>query len=421
LGLKVNWLYDQQLFGAKKLELTTLPGVVVVSPSGNIEYARNTNDPEWGREFVAAVVRTQRGDSVATEMTADYQEYLDRYQKKLQLVSAARWVRTEGMPTLGEGIGQNDVKTVVGQRIWENQELTQPGNIYRSSNKQGDLILLAFDGWRTLCELDAQGKLLNRRSLDLPAGAAASSLRETRGTGKEKCFALFSILNRTVYLFDEDWKLRGQAESPRRDPILECEFATRNGREVLVAAFQNEGILTFDIDGQRQEKLLETPADSLAVHGDQLLVIRRGGAVAFDLKAPSLGEEGRALESSLQLTRFVRCGTMPGGCLAIGVDADSNWQVVDLTSQTSSWKPQLVGSQMFESLIEPGMGWTQNGKQNVVAADTFGQVHVLLDNGTKRGTLACDQGLGGIEVVQMGQELTIITSGTRGIMAWRVQ
>ncbi|MFO0036789.1 MAG: DUF2092 domain-containing protein [Planctomycetota bacterium] len=417
-GLACEWLYDAQFSGSQALKLETLPAAVVVGPDGKVEYAVGLQTDRWTERLEGAVRRVQRGDSVAAEMLGDYQAYLTRYKRRLQLVSAQKLLGPSTVPRAG---GENSPNAP--SRSWRvsvfSKELQRPGNLAlcQFDNQQQ---LLAFDGWQTLVRLDSEGKVLERIPLPLPAGVAVTNLRQGRDSTGQPLTAVWSLLGKELYLLDAAWKLRERvsfADNSTPDSILDCQLALNaEGKSVVWVAFQNAGLRVYDLEQKRWTSAFDRAVDSLAialpnwwgVSGDQLW---RG--------SPELAAQPVQLSSNL--ISYVHTNQAePGSCFVAGVSGDGIWELTRLDPQGAEKSHGLIGPQLFELPLDPGALLDLKGERQVVAwADSLNRVHLFDQNLQPLGTWTAPGLIEGLALLPEADGWVLLVSLANEIRAIR--
>ncbi len=409
LNLNVKWLFDQELMTAQSIRLVNMPAIVVVAKDRTIEYARSIAESGWATELQAALERTANGEKLSQEMTRDYEQFVERYKRKLQLVSARPLLGGDSLDSTPFA----SAKSLEFKEVWRNTELQQPGNIY-VARVDGRNKLFVFDGWRTICELNDVGKLTQRKELELPAGDSVSCLRFLQKVTESR-FAAFSVLGRNLTIFDRDWNLVKRVEADRDDRVLDCQFINENGGRILVA-FQKRGLISYNLAGEDAQTLATDSFESLAGLGKKVFAISAG--VLFELE-PSAGSAGKANPVDVDL-KFVRLAANDQGKLfGIAVDSNSNWQLATYDSIAKSWQRTLISSQIFESEIEPlALGGTD--MSTLALADTAGGIFVLDEKGMAVGHMDVRDTLHGVAILGPPEQSLIVVSSTKGVTVLRV-
>ncbi|MEQ1903630.1 MAG: DUF2092 domain-containing protein, partial [Pirellulaceae bacterium] len=400
LKLNVKWLFDQELKTAQSIRLVNMPAVVVIAKDRTIEYARSIAESGWAMELQAAIERTSNGEKLSQEMTRDYEQFVERYKRKLELVSARPLLGTESSAT----DPRSTAKALDSTQVWRNTELQRAGNVYVGLNK-----LFVFDGWRTICELDEAGKLIIRKVLDLPAGDGVSCLR-ILPTASEPKFAAFSVLGQNVSIFDKDWKLVKRIEADRGDRVLDCQFTNgQDGR--LLVAFQKRGLNSYNLDGEDPQLIAAESLDSLASIGNKIFAISAGALLELENAA---GSPGKAKPVPVDL-KFVRLAANHVGNLhGIAVDSNSNWQLATYDAIAQTWHKTPISSQVFENEIEP-LSLATWGPSRLVLADTSGGVFVFDAGGNVIGRADVKDALHGVAIIGPPEQPSIVTSSSKGV------
>ena len=410
LKLNMKWLFDQELTTAQSIRLVNMPAVVIVAKDRTVEYARSIAESGWATELQAAIDRTSNGERLSQEMTRDYEKFVERYKRKLELVNA-RHLLSDEPSAVAPSSTAKPLKTT---QIWQNTELRRAGNVYVGTTG-GQKKLFVFDGWRTICELDEAGKLLQRKELELPAGDGVSCLRILPNNSEPK-FAAFSVLGQAVTIFNKDWKVLRRIESDRDDRVLDCQFTADQGGRCLIA-FQKKGLNSYSIDDADPQLMALESFDSLACVGDKIFGISAGALLELENVE---GSVGKAKPVAIDL-KFVRLSANePGKLYGIAVDANSNWQLAtyDLTAQ--KWNRSPISSQVFENEIEP-LSLAISERSQLVLAETSGGVLVFDAGGNVIGRVDGRDNLHGVAIIGPGAQPSIVASSTKGVTVLRIE
>ena len=203
--------YDPQLAASTALGIKTIPTIGVMDADSKIQFAR-TLEKNWERDAKAAIERVAKGEDVAREMQTEYVRYLDSYHQQLTTVSAADLsgrLKT-GVAQVSANRNRSSIR-VRPQKDWKNSDFKKAGNLIPLQSKGANKIpntngFLVFDGWRTIVELDTNGRTKRRSELKLPVGEAANHIRVGTKANGQTCFAVFATLGDKVYMFDQDWR-----------------------------------------------------------------------------------------------------------------------------------------------------------------------------------------------------------------------
>ena len=417
-GLACEWLYDSQLSGSQALKLETLPAAVVVGPGGTVEYAVALQTERWPERLEGAVRRVQRGDSVSGEMLGDYQAYLSRYKRRLQLVSAQKLLA----PTESRVAGETPVANAA--RAWREtvftKALQRPGNL-AVHQLDGNQELLAFDGWQTLVRLDPGGAVQERITLPLPAGTAVTNLRVGRDATGQRLAAVWSLLGKELFLLDATWNLREQVSfefNATSDSILDCQLSSNAaGGPLLWVAFQNAGLRVYDLERKAWTSADERIVDSVAVSADSWW------GVSVDQLWRGSGEQAAQpiqLSSNL-VSRVLASDEGSAGCFAVGVSGDGIWELARLDRQGAELAVGLVGPQLFEQPVEPGVVLKLDGERQVVAwADSLNRVHLFDQNVQSLGTWSAPGPIEGLALLREDAGWVLLVSLAGEIRAVRL-
>jgi hypothetical protein len=367
------------------------------------------NTDRWTERLVGAVQRIERGEPVATEMLADYQAYLTRYKKKLQLVSAQKLL---GPAARRAEQNAGESESFHFKEATFSSELQRPGNLYlRDAN--GEVEVLAFDGWQTVVRLNAAGKVIERVKLPIPEGTAATCLRIGPNTEGQSLIAVWSVLGKEIFVLDSQWKQVSRlsfGEAENRDSVLDCHFSTQaDGRSVLWVAFQNNGLRAYDFESQTWSDSVQPTVESFALNEDGWI-----GVSDDRLWSGKRGDSPQAIETSNNVvTRIFR---RPGGMAvndfwSAGVAVDGSWELVQLKLDGAQLGTALIGPQLFEQPLEPAAYINRSGGEGVLAwADSLNRVHLFSDRLESLGTWSADEAIQGVALIEDGNATVLLVS-----------
>lgn len=408
--------FDAGAEAARLMEFSGLPAFIVVAPDSTIQYAGRFDDLRWAEKLTAAIQRIENGEQLADEMWQDYQDFIDRFHRKLQLVSAEN----------GQGITpRTTADSTPVRRLWSLTELARPGNI-QPHLLAPDRELLVFDGWRTLVRVSCEGEILGRVSPEIPIGEAASVLRQVVANGKP-CYALFAVGGRAVFIVDENWRRVASIQSDPASPdrVIDCQFVQERSLDQweLWVAFQNEGLVRFELSGQRIVGIDSAPVESLAARGASVGAIVRGNPI-FSTSDDLGAAIRRSLSSPAGPFQRVFCSsfsepTSPGNepYWATRSDATGGWQLV-IWQQGAERSVIEIGSQVFDTTLEPFAAGPASG--GVALADGLGNIHVLRENGESWASVAVGQPLNGVALIEHQGRWLVISATNHELTAWQI-
>ena len=379
--------YDAKLEASQAMRLKSMPAAVVIGADQTVQYAIGLGADKWKENLTAAVTRIVGGEKLADEMLRDYESFVSRYQRRMQLVSSEKLL---GEPT--DSNSRNASPKIVARTVWSCTELSRPGNLWVDSLSDTPK-LFAFDGWQTIVEMDLGGHVLNRHKLAIPDGVGVSCLRICNSADGKRWYGLFSVLGTGVYVFDRDWQLVAQVHSDETNPdhLHDCQFETDlvDGLPILVVGFQNEGLRQFELGNKKWSDLSATKIESLTVSQDSIFGIED----SYLVRIPASGGKPDVCDlGASQTLRVAAIAGMPlgtDGCLVTGVSADGQWQLSSVNGLNQLVSHATIGPQLFDNEVEPYCRLA-NGKSGGILgwADSLGKVHLMTDQLNELGAVS---------------------------------
>jgi outer membrane lipoprotein-sorting protein len=143
------------------------------------------------------------------------------------------------------------------KRVWVCSEVTRPGNLLVVPEDAGHDRVFVVEGAPSVAEIDAQGKLTARHTLDLPgaeSGAVAFLRTGIDGSGKRYFLGSTSGAQQ-VHLFDADWNRQVSFPEAGSHPgIADALLADLDGDgelEMAVGYLKEVGVHLVTLDGER--------------------------------------------------------------------------------------------------------------------------------------------------------------------------
>lgn len=408
-GLACEWLYDAELQGSRALQLETLPAAVVVNAEHQVEYAVGLSMDRWTERLIGAVQRIERGEPVSTEMLADYQAYLTRYKKKLQLVSAQKLL---GPAARRAEQNASEAATPILKGSTFSRELQRPGNLYlRQVNGQTEV--LAFDGWQTVVRMNTKGQVIERVKLPIPEGTAATCLRLGQADEGQPLVAVWSVLGKEIFVLDSQWKQivrLSLGDLENRDSVLDCQFSKEaDGREVLWVGFQSNGLRAYDFATQTWSKSVRSEVESFVLNETGWV-----GVAEDRLWSGRLGSDSQPINTSHNVvTRvFHRTNGEAGSDFwSSGVAGDGSWELVQLKFDGTQLATALIGPQLFEQPLEPAAHTIRKSGEQVLAwADSLNRVHLFNERLQSLGTWSSEEAIQGIALIEESDATLLLLS-----------
>ncbi len=425
---------DPGFLAGQAMDLDAWPVVAVVDRQGFLQFVKSIDESNVDAEEIRSVLRRVRsGDHVSVEMRREYEAFLDDYQQRLAAV------RIEQPETSG---GDQPVAPArlpefisVRQR-WTNNELNQPGAV-AARGFPGSDGLLVLDGWRTVRELDRNGNEIRQAEINL---APRESLSLIRAAGETSNWSIaWSIAGRGVRVIDD-----------RLQSVFAIDDATDREmvRDAMLTDWDDDGVVDLLVSYSRPrgtdryrlapdtkrpvaEPFVElTWRDSASAPGrdgrPRLVVCGDDGSLKQITRDVAGEPLVQSIECSLGSVTGVRAGRLDDNSstvCVIGTDARGDWQAVVLDDQLQERASAAIGSQHFDTQIEPmafaALAGSREGLWLIVARN--GSVRILETSGRVSDRWNLGFVPRGVELVTGENGCLAIFSSDKEVTGWEMQ
>ena len=402
--------YDQVLDASAALQLKALPSAAIVDSENRLQFAATLKGPDWNKAVEAAIDRISNGEDLASEMIHEYQQYLEKYHQELLANGAnPNGVANEALHQVSKST-RRKMKVV---QAWSTDQLKSPGNIL-VTHSDDQRQIFAFDGWRTIVELDDRGNVIAREELELPTGTGAGILRTTLDSNGRRWYAVFMKYGQIAYIMNSNWEL--VASYPQTNvafgKITDCQFARTDDAEVkLFVAFSQGGIHRMDLESRRNQTVSQQNVDSLGKRLD--LGVANGKLVEFWGSDP-------ASQQALQQWQFRRILQADDQTCGLAVAPDQNFYAVGLDGNLKQQWSISVGSQSFENQIEPLSVCVRSGTPVWAIADAEQGIHFVNHEGKWIGDYQSDAPIQGFDFHVSNRAISLYLATAGRITKWHL-
>jgi hypothetical protein len=423
---------DLEAFGDSLFHIEAQPTVVVLDAVGRVQIFQAGGSPELSSQLATIVARLQKGENIAEEIVHRAEEERQQYDKLV----ASGGPPPQAVMELPEAVikARSQPQKLKLRELWTCRELKSPGNVYAIAEGD-DARLVVIDGVRAMAELDQSGKLLARRELDLPAGAAVTYVRTARDADGKRWYAASAPLSPQVYLLDDQWQTqRTYPEQLSPAPVADVQLADLTGDDglVLYVGFVGEaGLHTVSLEGKpiRRNKtfpnvvsIAVAPADD--VNTPRLLLTGDDGTILginrFGNEQPpkTVGKWPIARIVAARFTGATQAafigmsGDRQGNALAVGCDAK-------LQEHWNYPLPPGIHQVPIEAITSGSLLPARAGEWIFAAPD--GSIHVVSEDGEFTDTWNYGAALTGIAAARLGKQRALIVATQEGVTAWGVE
>lgn len=434
--VEVPLLRDFELVGRDTFAIRNAPTLVVLGPTGEVQIFEEGVNPRLSQTLPVVIQRLQAGDDLAGEILADARKAQEQYAQNLAAASdaSAQTAVVELPPA--KIADRRDPEHFTLQQLWSTaeKELVEPGNFLVIPGQDGSRVFV-LDGYRTVVELGADGKVATRHTPELPERAGMTYLRSAASGDGKRYFVGSALLGSQLYLFDENWKtlMRYPPDDQEHEGLHAVEIADLAGDgtpELYVGFWSLIGVQGVTLEGKREWtnrvlptvlSLVATPANDvgwrkLIATGDRGALYRLNQYGHHDPKLEIPGRQIHRLAAaswpSSEATTYCGLSFQPDGhLLALGLDADL----------AEVWNYKLPAGQ-FNSQIEivtSGPLRNENAADWILAAPD-GSIHIVSSDGEFSDSFALGEALSGLATAQLGETRVILTATKGKVTAWKL-
>ncbi len=193
---------DPKALGRDLFKVPWAPTVVVLDANNIVQIYEVGANPNLVAELPQVLEQLLAGHDVAAAILDQFRQQRTKYERALQRGEPEMAASTAN----GAAVASVSAPKLLQLRpLWNNTDLQATGNIHAVHDTDGALRFLVHEGWRTLTEIGAQGNLLARHELDLPAKAAVSQVQTAVDSDGQRYFVAWSLRSPQVHVFDSRW------------------------------------------------------------------------------------------------------------------------------------------------------------------------------------------------------------------------
>jgi thiol-disulfide isomerase/thioredoxin len=416
---------DPNIAARDAFAVESLPTMVLLSGDGVVQDYENVFDPELADTLPGKLDKLLAGGSI-------FEETLKQYT-----APAASGGTNEAQVAVSPTAERSDPEKLKMSALWSCREVTSPGNLLAIDGEQGSVLVL--DNWQTVVELDAEGQIAARHTLDLPKQpeeAVVSFLRTAVDGAGRRFFVGSANGVQQLFVFDADWKRLLAFPSDGTHPgITDVQLADLDGDgalEVNIGFWGPAAVQNVSLDGKRRwvNKSCENVL-RLAVAGDQAgkLSLLAATALGSILPIDEQGQAGKPLGGGKRFVQLVFTADLngdgssevcalgpsqtgeamqPGENAVIGLSTDGEvlWQYDLPAGVPANGALEYVAS---GKLVSDAGQW--------VIAGPDGSIHILSSDGKLLDRFNTGVALSGLAVAQLKGQAALIISSPEGVEA----
>ncbi|HVC94415.1 MAG TPA: redoxin domain-containing protein [Pirellulales bacterium] len=333
--------------------------------------------------------------------------------------------------------------------LWSCAELKTPGNILVVPSSAGSDRIFVLDGFESVAEVGADGKLSATYRLDLPEGndSVVTFLRTASDSAGNRFFLGSSFREQQLHLFDSGWKrLLSFPEAGSHPGITDAVLADLDGDGELEigVGYCDIGVHCVSLDGQRRwrNRIAETVLKLAVAAPDGrgrrglLATCLQGTSPSVQdalLSIDSAGKERRAIVFDDRFARLIFTADLDG-------DEQPEWCVIahkklelgkigaEVALGVSPggeelWSyPLPVGMQHhagFESVAAGNLLGQETGQWVIAGAN--GSIHIFAIDGALIDHFNYGASLCGLAVANVAGRGTLLVATDEAVEAWQVE
>lgn len=372
------------------------------------------------------------GEDVAGRMLANYEAERQAFELELQKASVAGGGELIEVPR-AEIAPRSEPKLLRLTKLWRAESVEEPGNLLVVKEEGGPRIFV-LDGWRTVVELDAQGKEVARRELPIPRRTGVSFLRTAVDGQGKRYYAAAAVSQQQLHLFDANWKPLMSYPDGKHDGIADARFADLDGDgqlELLVGYWGDVGVECVSLDGKRLwanrdlQNVIQVAVDDPDERGRRraVCVNSRGTLVPIDGQGeagPDARVENRAL-TKIAIADLDGDGVSEWCALAADPNELGHFTALGVSPEGEELWSYDLPEGLHKYLIEwiaPGQLAPGDGGWLLPGAD--GSIHLLTPDGQLVDRFNYGAALTGLALYASPQGPVLLVASSEGLTAWQV-
>jgi hypothetical protein len=330
---------------------------------------------------------------------------------------------------------KSEPKKIQIKPLWD-CEVDAAGNFVVGLSSDGSHQSFVLSGGRSVIEINGQGKVVNRHSLEIPPQTVITFLHTANDKSGKRFFVGGSPLAPQFLLFDDHWKLLLAFPPTDQAPLGVADLAltdleNKGGLDILVAAAGGAGVVALSLEGNVRWRNATVPAPlSLAVTqpddlGSRMIIVSgdEKGAIGrinrFGNAEPPVNVNNWQIARILD-GQFV--AKRQANFLALSASAKNEPFAVGLTDElTEKWNyplPLGVHQNPIEPVASSRILAGHEGEWWIAGPD--GSVHLITADGQLFDSFFTGMPLTGIAATKNGEKAVLLLSSGDRVSAWEV-
>jgi hypothetical protein len=428
---------DLQAFGRDLFHVSVAPTLVVLDGKNVVHIFEVGANPDLAAELPQVLERMLAGENLAVEILDQFSQARRAYELALERGEPDATTGATDTPPVASATAPQLLQL---RPLWTQKELRAAGNILAVDDTAGDTKFLVHEGWRTIVELDGEGRIVGRHALDLPEMpdlpemAAVSQLQSAVDADNHRYYVAWSLRNLQAHVFDSRWRrvLSYPPSSIQHDGVQDALLADldQNGTlELCVGFWGTAGVHCVSLDGRpvwTNDQVSHVLSLAVAGRKPQPLQLWVASASGQVVALDPHGQVGSLEHSVDQVIHHVFSGTSASSEVTpycgIAYGSDGRRLAMGMNPEPRShWRYSLPAGS-FPNPIRFVTAASLLGAQDYqwLIAGPEGSLHIIGQDGKFTDHFQTGTALAGMAGGRHGSQGILLISSPDGVQAWQV-
>ena len=426
----------------EKLGIHSIPQSFLIDAAGVVQDMELGVNQELETELAEKIDGVRAGKNLFLLAKADYDKAVEDYELNLREASVAGSPATQAGPAVAPS---SEPKTLRLTPLWKAEGLEAPGNLYVLPAAAGPVSaapkILAFDGWKTIVELNIEGQIQAKHNLTLDEGEVAAYLRTAVNAEGKSYFLASAQGQQRMHLFDDQWKLLWHHPEGSHAGLADVQLGDVNGDgklDVVAGYYGQVGLHGLNMEGKRlwaNRDLVDVASVGLITGkpgqvGNILCTSQRGSLALHNAAGETQGEWIIGASNAQPQGRFVRLvrvadlnsDGLPEFC-GLAMTPSRTEMVVGIDRAGREIWTYRLPQGLYRTPIEPVSIARLPGQSSscwaVAAADS--SIHLLAADGTLLDQFSLGVTLSGFSLVSVGDRTLLLASTKTEDNQWQLE
>ena len=204
-GIDIPFVRDEGAYGRDAFNISVAPTLVILNKEGKLQVFEVGSNGQLTEQLPRILDRLANGADLASELIEQFELEEKGYRQNLAAAQGQGTSSVVEIPQIAIQPRKLPDQLTLQPR-WQCREIASPGNLLIVDDDQHPSIVV-MDGWKDIATLSLDGKVVERRSLDLPAAGLVTVLRTAVDRQTNRYYLGISNLARQIFLFDHQWNV----------------------------------------------------------------------------------------------------------------------------------------------------------------------------------------------------------------------